>query len=240
MNEAEQPVAIVTGGGTGIGRATALELAGLGQRVVLVGRRLEPLTQTVRWLAEMGHTAISEPADVRDFSAVEQVVEHVTERWGRVDVIVANAALAEQSRLTSGDPARWEAVLHTNVMGTLHVLRATLPLMHAQGSGDIVIVASVSGRITYVGEPAYIASKHALVALAEALRLEVTMHGIRVTIVEPALVATDFSDNPYVRENLAHVQALSPEAVARCVRFALEQPREMTISEIVVRPTNQL
>ncbi len=233
-------VAIITGGGTGIGAATALELAGVGMRVAVIGRRPGPLAEVVAKIAARGGEAVSHPADVADYAAMERVVAEVIARWGRVDVVVSNAALHDVSSVASGDPARWRRLVETNVLGGMHMVRAALPEMYRQGSGHLVIVASVSGRVTYVGEPVYVASKHALVAFAECVRQEVCPRGLRVTLVEPGLVETPFIDNPFARELKKTVTPLQPEDCARAIRFAIEQPPHCAINEIVMRPVKQV
>jgi NADP-dependent 3-hydroxy acid dehydrogenase YdfG len=233
-------VAIITGGGTGIGAATAVELASAGMRVAVVGRRPGPLAEVAARIAAAGGEAVDCPADVSDYAAMERVVVDTVARWGRLDLVVSNAALHDVSSVASGDPAQWRRVVETNVLGGMHVVRAALPEMHRQGSGHLVIVASVSGRVTYVGEPAYVASKHALVAFGECLRQEVSPHGIRVTLIEPGLVETPFIDNPFARELKKTVTPLQPEDCARAIRFAVEQPPHCAINEIVIRPVNQV
>jgi len=184
--------AIITGAGSGIGKATAAILAGAGVRVALVGRRADRLAAVADWVAASGGEALVEPGDVREYGDLEQIAQRVVERWGRLDILVANAAVIEQSSFSEGDPARWRQVVDTNVMGAFNSIRAALPQMLSAGRGHIVIVASVSGRETYVGEPAYVSSKHALVAIAECLRKEVAKTGTRVTLVEPGVVDTEF------------------------------------------------
>ena len=233
-------VAIETGAGSGIGEATSRSLAAAGMRVTLVGRRVDRLENVATEIRSEGGESFVEPGDIRDFGAFEAIVGRTCERWGRIDVLVACAGAVEQSRISEGDPARWRNVLDTNIMGGLNSIRAALPRMHEQAQGHIVIVSSVSGRVTYVGEPAYVASKHALVALGECLRQELVGTGIRVTLIEPALVATEFSNTEFVRTKFRDVVPLSPAAVAGSILFALEQPQEVTVSEIVIRPSNQL
>jgi NADP-dependent 3-hydroxy acid dehydrogenase YdfG len=240
MSMMREGVAIITGGGTGIGAATALELAGAGMRVAVVGRRPEPLGEVVAGIAARGGEAVSHPADVDDYAAMARVVAEVGARWGRIDVVVSNAALHDVSSVASGDPAWWRQVVETNVLGGMSIVRAALPEMYRRESGHIVIVASVSGRVTYVGEPVYVASKHALVAFGECLRQEVSPRGLRVTLVEPGLVETPFIDNPFARELKKTVTPLQPEDCARVIRFAVEQPPHCAINEVVLRPVKQV
>lgn len=233
-------VAIITGAGTGIGAATAEELASAGVRVVLVGRRPAPLSDVVRRIEARGGEAVSHPADVTDYGAMEKVAAETTARYGRIDVLVSNAAVHDASSPADGDPAWWRRVVETNLLGGLNSIRAVLPGMYERGSGHIVIVASVSGRVTYVGEAVYVASKHALVAFGDCLRQEASPRGVRVTLVEPGMVDTPLLDNPFARELMKTVTPLQPADCARAIRFALEQPPHCAINEIVIRPVRQV
>lgn len=233
-------VAIITGGGTGIGAATAEELASSGVRVLVVGRRPGALADTVARIAANGGEAMSVSADVTDFAAMERVVETAMERYGRLDLLVSNAAVHEVAEVVNGNPAWWRQVIETNVLGTLYATRAALPVMYRQESGHVVIVASVSGRVTYVGETIYVTSKHAIVAFGDCLRQEASPRGVRVTLLEPGLVETPFLDNPFAQELKKTVRPLDPADCARAIRFAFEQPPHCSINEIVIRPTQQL
>ena len=140
----------------------------------------------------------------------------------------------------SGDPARWRAVLETNLLGTIHAVRAVLPHMLSRREGHIFVTASVSGREAYAGEPVYIASKWGQVGFAHSLRLEVMDAGIRVTLVEPGIVDTPLTrDNPVVRPLLEAVEPLAPEDVARAIVFAYRQPDHVVLSELTIRPVRQ-
>jgi len=233
-------VAIITGGGTGIGAATAEELASVGVKVVLVGRRPVPLANVVAKITAQGWEATSHSADVSDYAAMEGVVADTVARYGHIDLLVSNAAVHDVSSAADGDPAWWRRVIETNVLGGMHIIRAALPHMYRQGSGHIVIVASVSGRVTYVGEPVYVASKHALVAFGDCLRQEASPHGIRVTLIEPGMVDTPLLDNPFARELMKTVTPLQPADCARAIRFAFEQPPHCAVNEIVLRPLKQV
>jgi NADP-dependent 3-hydroxy acid dehydrogenase YdfG len=236
----ENQVALITGGGTGIGAATAEELAGVGLRIVVVGRRTQPLQSVVARIKGRGGQAMGLPADVANYAAMEEVVNRTVECYGRIDLLVANAAVHDVSAVDAGDPAKWSQLIQVNVVGVLNVVRAVLPLMYRQGAGHIVVVSSVSGRVTYVGETAYVSSKHATTAFADCLRQEASPRGIRVTLLEPGLVDTPLADNPYAAEMKKTVQPLSPFDCARAIRFAFEQPPNVAINEIVMRPLKQV
>jgi NADP-dependent 3-hydroxy acid dehydrogenase YdfG len=233
--------AIITGAGTGIGAATAAELGRLGARVVLVGRREAVIEETAARIASAGVDARAIPADVREFADLERVVAQTVETFGRVDVFVANAAIADFGPVDKADPALLSDVVMTNVMGVLHSARAVLPQMYRQGGGQIVIVASGSGRTTYVGEPAYVASKHAVVAFADCLRMEAAPGGVRVSVIEPGLVETPLIHvYPEADSLVVGVVPLEPVDVARAIVFALDQPAHCNVFEIALRPTNQI
>jgi NADP-dependent 3-hydroxy acid dehydrogenase YdfG len=234
------PVGIITGGLKGIGSACAVEFGHLGAKVALVARSLRGSEELVGRVGEAGGEAICISADVRDPDAHARVVRDVLDRWGRVDFLVANAGISDQSRIATGDPGHWRAVIETNLLGVIYAAHAVLPSMIEQGSGHVIIMSSVSGRESYVGEPVYIASKWGQVGFAHALRMELLDAGIKVTIVEPGLVDTPLTrDNPKIKPLLEECEPLTAEDVARAVVFAYEQPGRVVLSEIVMRPQLQ-
>lgn len=238
MNDSR--VALITGGGTGIGAATAEELAGIGFKVVVLGRRPEPLERVVALIEGCGGQAMAIPTDVSDYAAMEAAVARALEAYGPIDLLVANAAVHDTCSIDVGDPAKWSRLIQINVVGVMNAVRAVLPLMYRQGAGHIVVVSSVSGRVTYTGETAYVTSKHATTAFADCVRLEATPKGVRVTVLEPGLVDTPLADNPYANELKKTVPPLLPADCARAIRFAVEQPPNVAINEIVMRPAKQL
>jgi NADP-dependent 3-hydroxy acid dehydrogenase YdfG len=237
----EGSVVLITGGGSGIGAAVARDLAAAGAAVVVAGRRREPLDEQVTRIVAAGGRASACTTDVRDFESMRAAVDHAVATFGGIDIVVANAAIADFGPVETADPALWKDVVTTNVLGVLYAVRAALPRLSAQGSGHVVIVSSASGRETYVGEPAYIATKHATVAFAESLRKELAGSGIRVTVVEPGLVETPLIHvYPEADELVPGVTPLEPDDVARVIRFALEQPPNVDLFEVVVWPTTQV
>jgi len=237
----EGRTALVTGAGSGIGEAVAVALGAAGVRVALLGRRRGPLAAVRDRITAAGGVAIDVPGDVRDYAQMAGAVDAVVASLGPLDILVANAAVADVGPVAEADPALYRDVIETNVLGVMHGIRAVLPAMVASQSGHIVVVASVSGRITYVGEPAYIASKHATVAFTDSLRQEVAEHGVRVTAIEPGLVETPLIHvYPGALDMVPGVIPLDPSDVARAVLFALEQPPAVNVAEIVLRPTMQV
>jgi NADP-dependent 3-hydroxy acid dehydrogenase YdfG len=234
------PVVIITGGLSGIGEATAVAFARLGARLVLCDLSLARQDAVVDRVHTAGGTALAVAVDVRDPERLQSVAHEALAAYGRIDALVVSAGIADQSTVSDGDPRRWQAVVETNVLGTMYACRAVLPTMRAQERGDIFLVASVSGRETYVGEPAYIASKWGQVGFAHALRQEVMDDGVRVSLVEPGLVDSPLTrDNPVVRPLLLAAQPLVPDDVAAAIVFAFQQPPHVLMSELTVRPLRQ-
>jgi NADP-dependent 3-hydroxy acid dehydrogenase YdfG len=227
---------IITGAGDGIGATTARELAGLGARLVLGDLAAEPIERLATALGE----ARAVHADVRSFEDTTRLAAVCLEAYGRIDFVVANAGVDETTSMTDGDPERWRAVVETNVLGTAYTIRSVLPHMRARGGGHVVLMASVSGRETYVGQPLYVASKWAVIGLGRSLRKEVRGDGIRVTLIEPGLVDTRLSrGSPLGQHLLESIQPLVPADVARAVAYALLQPAHVNVGELLVQPVEQ-
>ena len=234
--------AVVTGASSGIGEATARLLAQRGCNLALAARRENRLQDLA---AELGEGALAVPTDVTDPTACEALVSRAVERFGSVDVLVANAGLGLYGSIPDGDPEDWRRMFEVNVLGVLHATRAAVRHMLDRGSGDIVIVSSLAGRrVPTVDGTVYAATKHALTAVAEGLRMDVSARGVRVINVEPGLVRTEFPESTsqsaeqfYAEKEYSPIEA---EDVATAVVYAVGQPRRVSISEIIVRPTEQL
>ena len=225
-------LALVTGASAGIGMATARALAAAGARLVLAARRrarLEALAE------ELGAAQVLE-LDVRDAPAVRAAIEGL-----ELDICVPNAGLAlGAAKIQDGDPEDWSVVLDTNVKGVLHVIRAALPGMIARGDGDLVLLGSVAGRQVYPGGNVYNASKFAVRAIYEALRLDAAGSGVRFTTVDPGMVETDFSkvrfagDEARARAVYEGVDPIRPEDVADAILWAVTRPAHVNVGEIVL------
>ena len=235
---APSPVVLITGGATGIGRAVAAACGRSGATVVLLSLPGPELSQAIDELSGAGVAAQAVVADVRDFAAVQQAASQVHGELGRIDALVASAGIADQSSITSGSPERWQQVVQTNLLGTANAIRAVAPLMLAAGAGDIVMIASASGRDSYVGEPLYIASKWGVVGLGHAVRKELQASNIRVALIEPGLVDTPLTrGSPVVRPLVEAGGAMLPGDIAEAVVWLLGRPRRVSVTELVIRPT---
>lgn len=229
-------VVLVTGGASGIGLACAEYCGRAGAKVAVLSLGGPQLQQAQGALEGAGVEVMTFEADVRDVEQVEHVVERVTDRFGSIDAAILAAGIAEQSSVVSGDLARWRAVIETNLIGSASCLRILAPPMAAAGRGDIVLIASDSGREAYVGEPAYIASKWGEVGFGHAARLELERRGVRVSLIEPAIVDTPLTrGSPVVAKLLESGPSLSPHDVAASVLWVLCQPPMVSISELAVR-----
>jgi clavulanate-9-aldehyde reducatase len=234
--------AVVTGASSGIGEVTARLLAQKGCNVALAARRENRLQDLA---AELGEGALAVPTDVTDAAACEALVSRAVDRFGSVDVLVANAGLGLYGSIPDGNPEDWRRMFEVNVLGVLHATRAAVRHMLDRGSGDIVIVSSLAGRrVPTADGTVYAATKHALTAVAEGLRMDVSARGVRVINVEPGLVRTEFPESTsqsaeqfYAEKEYSPIEA---EDVATAVVYAVGQPRRVSISEIIVRPTEQL
>lgn len=242
MARLEGQVAIVTGGGSGIGGATAAALAREGAKVAVVGRRAGPLEHLARALAEEGHTARAVAADVADPDAVERLVSDVTARWGRVDVLVNSAGVNVPRRdLASVSVADWDAVLRINLTGTFLVTHAVLPLMREQGSGTVVNVSSIAGyRPMALTGPAYNAAKAGVNAFTESINLAERRHGIRACAVCPGEVATPILElRPQPPSAEARASMLQPEDLAETILFVATLPERANVELLTIYPTEQ-
>ena len=233
-------VGIITGAASGIGAATAIEFARTGARLVLASLPHPNLEDVVAAAEEAGGEAISANVDVRDPVQLEALPRLAIDRFGQLDFLVANAGVHHTSSIVGGDPERWRALIDTNLLGSMLTVRAVLPTMIDRGSGDIVLMASISGREVYVGAPIYLASKWGLVGFGHALRQEVAQLGIRVTLIEPGMVDTPLTRlDPAIRPLLDAAEPLQPEDVARLVVYACIQPQHVVLSELSIRPQRQ-
>jgi NADP-dependent 3-hydroxy acid dehydrogenase YdfG len=237
-------VVAVTGASGGIGEATAVLLGGRGARLVLGARRAPQLDAVAERVRAAGGEAVTAVTDVRRRGDLASLVGLARERFGRLDALVANAGVGLVAPLDALRVDEWDEMVDVNLRGVLHGLAAALPVFREQGSGHFVTVVSTAGLRITPEQVVYAATKNAVRTLCEGLRQEAGP-ALRVTAVSPGFTATEFvagiADDG-VRERYTRVRdeiAMPPEAVARAVGFALEQPDGVDVGEIVVRPTAQ-
>lgn len=245
MSSIEDKVVIITGAGGGIGGATARQLAESGARVVLADRNLASAERVAEQIQERGGTAVAIPVDVTSRKDVANLVAAATDRFGRLDVMVNNAGVGPVSYLHELKVDEWDLMIEVNLRGVLNGIAAALPVFRGQDSGQFVNVASTAAYTTSPTMAVYSGVKTAVRAVSEGLRKEAGPN-LRVSVVSPGFVATDFVEtvsDPEVREQLLKrrdAMAVSPDAIARAIAFAIEQPPEVDVNEIVIRPTAQV
>lgn len=244
MSGVDGKVIAITGASSGIGEATARLLAEHGARVVLGARRPERLEVVAAAINGEGGDAVWVQTDVRRREDLAALVALATSRYGRLDVLVSNAGIGPISPLDELRVEDWEDMIDVNLKGVLYGIAGALPIFRAQGSGHFVNVVSTAGLTVVPLMAVYAGTKNAVRTISEGLRQE-SGPGLRVTVVSPGFVHTDFADsmtNPEVKAAILAQRdeiAIPPAAVARAIAFAIEQPDEVDVGDIVVRPTAQ-
>ncbi|GLY39846.1 oxidoreductase [Amycolatopsis sp. NBRC 101858] len=239
-------VVAITGASSGIGAATARHLASLGAAVVLGARRTDRLDRLVTEIEDGGGQASAVRVDVTEPGDLRALVATAVERFGRLDVLVGNAGVSRISTVADLDVEGWAAMVDVNVKGVLHGIAAALPVFRRQGSGHLVTVVSTSGLKIVPTQAVYAGTKNAVRTLLEGLRQESTDGVPRTTSISPGYVRTELIDHavddPAVREQAQRTMAdlgIDPEAVARAIVFAIDQPDDVEIGDLTIRPSRQ-
>lgn len=242
-SELDGLVALVTGATSGIGWAVASALSAAGASVAVGGRRTDRLAELATTLSGR---VLPVQLDVTDESSVEAAIDATVAEFGHLDVLVNNAGVMYVGGVLGADTGEWERMTRTNLLGNMLVVRAALPHLLAS-KGTIVQTSSTAGRIAAAGSAAYSATKAGVNAFSEALRQEVTAQGVRVVVVEPGFVTTELVDHisdPAMRSMAADLQnsmtTLQPDDVAAAVLFVVAQPAHVSVSEMMIRPTDQV
>ena len=240
----EGKVVAITGASSGIGEATALLLAERGAKLVLGARRSDRLAALVDRIVAADGEACHLSVDVKRRADLTALVKQACERYGKLDVLVSNAGIGPISRLDELRVEDWEAMIDVNLKGFLYGIAAALPVFRQQGSGHFVNVISTAGLKIVPLQSVYAGTKNAVRTISEGLRQEAGAK-LRVTGISPGMVQTQFADSMTNPEIKAQIQAatseiaISPDAIARAIAFAIEQPADVDVGDIVIRPTAQ-
>ncbi|HEX7109750.1 MAG TPA: SDR family oxidoreductase [Aestuariivirga sp.] len=233
-------IALITGASSGIGRAMAHTLAAEGVKLVLVGRSNERLQAVAKKLGTVESLVL--PADLTKPADVEQVASDSLARFGRIDILLANAGLYIPGDVVEGNANAWDEMLAVNVNSVFRLIRAVLPQMIERKSGDIIVTSSISGHQAIQWEPVYSASKHAVQSFVHGLRRQVAPHNVRVGAVAPGTVLNElwgYRTPAEIEAKVASHEGLRSEDVAEAVLFMLTRPANVTIRDLVMLPQNQ-
>lgn len=240
MQDLSGRVAVITGASSGIGVAAARLLVEEGVSVVLVARRKEKLDALA---AELGDKAVAMQADVGDAAQVAALFDQVRERFGGIDLLFNNAGVGINGPFADTEPEDWHTQIDANLYGVLNCTHAAIPLMQGRAGAMISSVSSVGGRYGIAGWSVYNATKFAVVGFHDALRKELGPDGIRVSVIEPGAVWTEWGNNvpeEQMRKRREDVDALQPEDIAQALVYAFAQPPRVLVEEILVRPVRQV
>lgn len=241
----EGKIVVITGASSGLGEAAARLLSAEGATLVLGARRVDRIQSLADELIASGGKALAVETDVTNSDQVKALVDAAVKTYGRIDVIINNAGLMPQSLLERVKIDEWDRMIDVNIKGVLYGIAAALPYMTEQKSGHIINVSSVAGHKVRPGSTVYAATKHAVRAISEGLRQEVKPYNIRTTIISPGAVATELPTTITDTETAERINkfyeevAIPADSFARTVVFAMSQPDDVDINEILFRPTRQ-
>lgn len=243
MSEIENKVVIITGASSGLGEATARRLAKGGAKLMLAARREDRLQELVAAIEQEGGTAKYQVTDVTARSSVEALAKATHQAYDRIDVLVNNAGLMPLSPLDEIKVEEWDKMVDVNIKGVLYGIAAVLPIMRQQKSGHIINLSSVAGHKVFPGGTVYCATKFAVKAISEGIRLEANGE-IRSTNISPGAVDTELTTTITHDETAKNVDrmysiAIDADAIARAITYAIEQPKDVDVNEIIIRPTKQ-
>ncbi|MDZ8069986.1 MAG: SDR family oxidoreductase [Nostoc sp. DedQUE08] len=243
MSEIQNKVVIITGASSGLGEATAKRLAASGAKLMLAARREDRLKDLVGAIAKSGGTATYQVTDVADSAQVEALAKETLSTYSRIDVLINNAGLMPLSALDQVKVDEWERMIDINIKGVLYGIAAVLPIMRQQKSGHVINLSSVAGHKVFPGAAVYCATKYAVRAISEGLRLE-SNGEIRSTNISPGAVATELGNTITDKDAAAGINhlyeiAIDADAIARVIAYAIEQPSDVDVNEIIIRPTRQ-
>lgn len=245
MTNLTDKVVIITGASSGIGEETALELSSKGAKLVLAARREERLQELAGKVKENGGEAVYHVTDVTSYEEMEALAEFAIKQYNQIDSLINNAGLMPLSLLNKQKVKEWDQMIDVNIKGVLYGISAVLPHMRERKQGHIVNLSSVAGHVVFSGSAVYSGTKFAVRAITDGLRMEEAEgSNIRATIISPGAVSTELTEkitDEDVKSGVDELynKAIDPGNIARTISYALEQPADVTVNEIVVRPTSQ-
>ncbi|GIM46178.1 oxidoreductase [Collibacillus ludicampi] len=244
MPNIQGKVVIITGASSGIGEATAKELASKGAKLVLAARREDRLKKLQEEIQNKRGQAIYKVTDVTSYEQVEELAQYALKEFGKIDVLVNNAGIMPHSFLYKKKVDDWNRMIDVNIKGVLYGIAAVLPSMRERKEGHIINVSSVAGHVVGAGSTVYAATKFAVRAISEGLRKEEIGNNIRSTIISPGAVATELTNSvtdPDLKPSIDEIYkgAIDADSIARAIAFAIEQPSDVAINEMIIRPTRQ-
>jgi NADP-dependent 3-hydroxy acid dehydrogenase YdfG len=247
----EGTVALVTGASSGIGEATALELASHGAKVAVTGRRLERLERLAEKIGGQGHTALAIESDITDQQQAIEAVDRTADELGRIDIVVNNAGQMLLGPIENAPTEEWDRMIDLNLKGLIVTTHAALPHLLAaaedspRGCADLVNISSVAGRVARAGSGVYNLTKHGVGAFSESFRQEFVDRKVRSTLIEPGAVETELTDHirdgvrEQVRERFTEIKSLEAADVADAIAYAVTRPWHVSLNEVLIRPTEQ-
>lgn len=244
MSNIQNKVVIITGASSGIGEATAKELAFKGAKVVLAARREDRLQKLQEEIQSMGGQAVYKVTDVTSYEQMEELADYALDAFGKIDVMVNNAGIMPLSPIHEKKINEWSMMIDVNIKGVLHGIAVVLPSMRERKEGHIINVSSIAGHVLFPAGSVYCGTKFAVRAITEGLRMEEAHNNIRTTIISPGTIATELLEaisDPKLKSAIIEDSkiGIAPANIARAIAFAIEQPAEVAINEMIVRPTVQ-
>ncbi|PMP70237.1 MAG: hypothetical protein C0186_05220 [Thermodesulfovibrio aggregans] len=241
MQSIKGQVALITGASKGIGLATAEKFANEGANLVLVARSKELLNNVTEKLTTYGVNVINVPADLTKPEEVERVFKVLKDYFQRLDILVNNAGRGIFNYIENGSPKEWKEVIDLNLTGLIYCTHLAVKMMIPRRSGHIVNISSVAGRVGIPGWSVYCATKWAVIGFSESIRKELIKYNIRVTVIEPGVVATEWGENmpeEWIKSRGA-MKALKAHDIAEAIYYAVTQPEHVSVNELLIRPSEQ-
>lgn len=246
MSQLRDKVVIITGASSGIGEATAYELAMHGAKVVLAARREDRLQKLKEKIQQGGGTAVTKVTDVTSRKQMEELAQFALEQFGKIDVLINNAGVMPLSFMNKLKVDEWDQMIDVNIKGVLYGIAAVLPHMEERKQGHIINLSSVAGHEVHIGGAVYSGTKYAVRAITEGLRKEQAHNNIRTTIISPGSVTTELTESisdlkikELLKKGFEDTQSLEGKDIAAAIRYAIEQPPHVAVNEMLVRPAQQ-